>query len=90
MARTITTVHIAPDFEKAYFRLPKHIQILATRKDQWFHSDAFLIRASDPQTKRRSLGLLGLFNQPRVSRAISVSRPSEVLYYDVGTHEIYR
>jgi hypothetical protein len=48
MARTITTVHIAPDFEKAYLRLPKHIQILATRKDQWFRSDAFLIRASEP------------------------------------------
>jgi hypothetical protein len=41
MARPITTVHIAPDFEKAYLRLPKHIQILATRKDQWFRSDAF-------------------------------------------------
>jgi hypothetical protein len=41
MARPITSVHIAPDFEKAYLRLPKHIQILATRKDQWFRNDAF-------------------------------------------------
>lgn len=41
MARPITTVHIAPDFEKAYLRLPKHIQILATHKDQWFRNDAF-------------------------------------------------
>jgi len=30
-----------PDFEKAYLRLPKHIQNLATRKDQWLREDAF-------------------------------------------------
>jgi len=41
MPRPISTVHITPDFEKAYLRLPKHIQNLATRKDQWFRKDAF-------------------------------------------------
>ena len=40
MPRPISTVHIRPDFEKAYLRLPKHIQNLTTRKDQWFRKDA--------------------------------------------------
>jgi hypothetical protein len=41
MPRPISIVHVTPDFEKAYLRLPKHIQNLATRKDQWFRKDAF-------------------------------------------------
>ena len=46
MPRPISTVHITPDFEKAYLRLPKHIRNLATWKDQWFRKDAF-----DPLTE---------------------------------------
>ena len=41
MPRPITVIHITPDFEKTFLRLPKHIQALATRKDQWFRKDAF-------------------------------------------------
>ena len=41
MTRPITVIHITPDFEKTFLRLPKHIQALATRKDQWFRKDAF-------------------------------------------------
>ena len=54
MSRPITVIHITPDFEKTFLRLPKHIQALATRKDQWFRKDAFDARL------RTHISLLGL------------------------------
>jgi hypothetical protein len=63
MARPISIVHVTPDFEKAFLRLPKHIQTLATRKDQWFRRDAFDSPPADPQIERRAFSLLGLFGQ---------------------------
>jgi mRNA-degrading endonuclease YafQ of YafQ-DinJ toxin-antitoxin module len=82
MPRPISTVHITPDFEKAYLRLPKHIQNLAT--------DAF-----DPSLRTHKLkGELSAYWAYSVNREYRVLfrflGPSEVLYYDVGTHEIYR
>jgi hypothetical protein len=50
MPRPISIVHVTPDFEKAFLRLPKHIQTLATRKDQWFRRDAF-----DPRLRTHKL-----------------------------------
>jgi hypothetical protein len=62
MPRPILIVQVTPDFEKAFLRLPTHIQALATRKDQWFRKDAF-----DPRLRthklRGELSLLGLFSQ---------------------------
>ena len=82
MPRPISTVHITPDFEKAYLRLPKHIQNLAT--------DAF-----DPSLRTHKLkGELSAYWAYSINREYRVLfrflGPSEVLYYDVGTHEIYR
>jgi mRNA-degrading endonuclease RelE of RelBE toxin-antitoxin system len=90
MARAISTVHVTPDFEKAFLRLPKHIQALASRKDQWFRKDAF-----DPRLRTHKLrGELSSYWAYSVNREYRVLfrflSPSEVLYYDVGTHEIYR
>ena len=50
MPRPISIVNVTPDFEKAYLRLPKHIQNLATRKDQWFRKEAF-----DPRLRTHKL-----------------------------------
>ena len=90
MARPITVIHVTPDFEKTFLRLPKHIQHLATRKDQWFRRDAF-----DPRLRTHKLkGELAPYWAYSVNREYRVlfrflgSR--EVIYYDIGTHEIYR
>ena len=90
MPRPITSVHITPDFQKAFLRLPRHIQSLANRKDQWFRLDAF-----DPRLRTHRLkGNLAAYSAYSVNREYRVLfrflGPSEVLYYDVGTHEIYR
>jgi mRNA-degrading endonuclease YafQ of YafQ-DinJ toxin-antitoxin module len=90
MARPITSVHIAPDFEKAYLRLPKHIQILDDPQRPMVSRDAF-----DPRLRTHKLkGDLSAYWAYSINREYRVLfrflGPSEVLYYDVGTHEIYR
>ena len=90
MPRPVTTVHVAPDFEKTFLRLPKQIQRLATRKDRWFRKDAF-----DPRLRTHKLkGELSGYWAYSVNREYRVLfrfiGPLEVIYYDIGTHEIYR
>jgi len=87
MPRPISTVHVTPDFEKAFLRLPKYVQTLATRKDQWFRKDAF-----DPRLRTHKLkGELSAYSVNREYRVLfRFLGPSEALYYDIGTHEIYR
>jgi proteic killer suppression protein len=78
MARPISAVHITPDFEKAFLRLPKHIQNLANRKDRWFRQDAF-----DPRLRTHKLkGELSAY------WAYSVNREYRVLFRFLGPHEI--
>ena len=84
MPRPISIVHVTPDFEKAYLRLPKHIQNLATRKDQWFRKDAF-----DPRLRTHKLkGELSAYWAYSVNREYRVLfrflGPSKALYYDVA------
>ena len=90
MARPITVIHVTPDFEKTFLRLPKQIEGLANRKDQWFRRDAF-----DPRLRTHKLkGELSAYWAYSVNREYRVLfrflGPHEVIYYDIGTHEIYR
>jgi mRNA-degrading endonuclease RelE of RelBE toxin-antitoxin system len=90
MARPISVIHITPDFEKTFLRLPKHIRSLATRKDQWFRQDAF-----DPRLRAHKLkGELSAYWAYSVKGEYRVLfrflGSQEAIYYDVGTHEIYR
>lgn len=90
MARPISLVHITPDFEKAFLRLPKHIQALANRKDQWFRQDAFDRRLQTHKLKV-DLSAYWAYSVNREYRVLFRFLAShEVIYYDVGTHEIYR
>lgn len=88
--RRIERVHVTPDFRKAYRKLPKRIQTLADRKDAWFRRNPF-----DPRLRTHKLA------GPLQGRwAYSVNREyrvlfrflsaHDVLYYDIGTHQIYR
>jgi Txe/YoeB family toxin of Txe-Axe toxin-antitoxin module len=91
MPRLISIVHVTPDFEKAFLRLPKHIQTLATRKDQWFRRDAFDAPADPYHKLKGELSAYWAYSVNREHRVLfRFVGPTEALYYDVGTHEIYR
>jgi hypothetical protein len=90
MARPINVVHIPPDFEKTFLRLPKHIQALATRKDQWFRKDAFDARLRTHKLKDE-LSAYWAYSVNREYRVFfRFLGPHEAIYYDIGTHAIYR
>src|SRR5207249_1697553 len=55
MPRPISTVHITPDFEKAYLRLPKHIQNLTfqpSRIASTTASDILIARRAEAAERR--------------------------------------
>ena len=88
--RPIATVHTTADFEKSFRTLPRHLQDLAERKDQWFRMNAFDARL---RTHKLHGGLEGHWSysvnyQYRVLFRFLAS--DAVLYYDIGTHDIYR
>jgi len=90
MPRPLSVIHVTPDFEKTFARLPKQIRKLASRKDRWFRSDAFDARLRTHKLK----GELADYWAYSVNREYRVLfrflGPHEVIYYDIGTHEIYR
>ena len=90
MARPIHVIHVTSDFEKAFRKLPRRIQDLAIKKDRLFRQDAF---TTSLRTHKLKGPLDGHFaysinlNYRILFRFIKVD---EVIYYDAGTHEIYR
>jgi mRNA-degrading endonuclease YafQ of YafQ-DinJ toxin-antitoxin module len=88
--RRVTVVHTTSDFQKSFSRLPPPIKRLAEKKDQWFRTNAFDPRLLTHQLKGplREYWAYAVNQQYRVLfRFVS---PSEVIYYDIGTHTIYR
>jgi mRNA-degrading endonuclease YafQ of YafQ-DinJ toxin-antitoxin module len=90
MRRPIAAVHLTSDFQKSFRRLPKNIRRLAEKKDRWFRSDAFDPRLETHKLKGELAGYwaYSVNYQHRILFAFLGS--DEVIYYDVGTHEIYR
>ena len=86
----IKQVHVAPRFFKSFARLPSAIQTLAKEKDVWFRASPF-----DPRLRTHKLkGQLAGAWAYSVNRSYRVLfrflSDDEVLYYDIGTHDIYR
>ncbi len=78
------------DFEKSFVKLPQNIQILAIKKITLFKDEPF-----SPQLKTHKLkGELQDFHSFSVNYQYRVLfeflNKSKVLFYDIGTHEIYK
>ena len=90
MVRAVRLIHVSSDFKKSFRRLPRHIQKFAIKKDRLFRQDAF---TSSLRTHKLKGALDGYwsysvnFEYRIMFRFISTD---EVIYYDIGTHEIYR
>ena len=90
MIRPVTRIHITSAFTKSYRKLPHQIQEVAKKKDKWFRHNA-----SDPRLKTHKLrGELQGYWSYSVNESYRVLfrfvGSDEVIYYDVGTHDIYR
>ncbi len=86
----VKQVHLAPRFLTSFTKLPTAVQSLAKEKDTWFRANPF-----DPRLRTHKLKgeLAGAWSYS-VNRSYRVLfrflTDHEVLYYDIGTHDIYR
>ena len=86
----IRQVSLTPHFERAFRKLPESLQRLATERDLLFRAHPF-----DPRLKTHALKgkLHGLwsYSVDRRHRVLFEFLPHEqVLYQDIGSHDVYR
>lgn len=90
MVRGIARVHITSAFAKSFRKLPAHIQGLSAKKDQWFRQNVYDSRLGTHKLH----GELQDYWSYRVNDSYRVLfrfvGSDEVIYYDIGTHDIYR
>lgn len=90
MPRAVAIIHLTSDFQKSFRRLPKGIQCLAERKDQYFRLDAFDLRLSTHKLKGDLAGYWAYSVNYQYRILFAFLGNNEVIYYDIGTHQIYR
>lgn len=84
------TVRVTPSFERAFRRLPRPIQRLANERDQLFQSNPYNPSLKTHKLKGELDGFLAYsvnFNYRVLFRFIN---DREILYYDIGRHDIYK
>ncbi len=89
-ARSIERILVTSDFGKSFRRLPRHVQDLLARKEEWFKANPF-----DPRLRTHRLhGRLQDYWAYSVNRQYRVlfrfASLRVVVYYDVGTHGVYK
>jgi len=90
MIRPVHTIHITSDFTKAFRRLPRRIQGLAIKKDQQFRQDAFMASLRTHKLKGHLEGYYAYSVNLEYRILFRFIKNDEVIYYDIGTHEIYK
>lgn len=85
----IDRIYYTSDFRKAYKKLPRNIQDATDRKDRLFRRDPY-----HPSLRTHKLHgpLDGLWSFwiTRDYRILFELVKGSVIFYDVGTHEVYR
>ena len=90
MTRPVLRIHTTSDFRKSFRRLPKPVRTLAEKKDLWFRADALDPRLGVHKLKGELDGYWSYSVNYQYRVLFAFLDGNEVLYYDVGTHEIYR
>lgn len=90
MAQPVSIVHSTSDFEKSFRRLPLNIRKLAEKKDKLFRENAFDSRLSTHKLKGGLEGYCSYSVNRQYRILFRFLNKNEVIYYDIGTHGIYR
>ena len=86
----ITRAHSTPHFEEKFRKLPKEIQKIAPRKILIFEANPFH-PGLDTHKLKGSLAMFWSFGINKQYRVLfRFLKNSEVIYYDIGTHDIYK
>jgi mRNA-degrading endonuclease YafQ of YafQ-DinJ toxin-antitoxin module len=90
MPRPILRIRVTPHFTRAFQKLPRSVQEAAVKRDQWFRVDAFDARLKTHSLtgKLKRLWAYSVTYHHRL--LFEFLTDTEVLYQDIGTHEVYR
>lgn len=90
MTHPILSVRVSSEFEKSFRKLPSRIQKLAEKKDKWFRQNAFDQRLHTHKLKGELEGYCSYYINRQYRILFRFLSDNEVIYYDIGTHDIYR
>ncbi|MDD5530317.1 MAG: type II toxin-antitoxin system mRNA interferase toxin, RelE/StbE family [bacterium] len=83
-------VHITSEFEKSFHKLPVRIQYMAEKKDREFQLNPFDKRLHTHKLKGELEGYWSYYINYKYRILFRFLNENEVIYYDIGTHTIYR
>lgn len=90
MSRPVTRIHITSSFTKSYRKLSNQIQEAARKKDEWFRHNAFDARLRTHKLRGELQGYWAYSVNDSYRVLFRFVGSDEAIYYDVGTHDIYR
>ena len=90
MQRSIYKILVTPHFDRSFADLPRAIQDIANSKDRWFRLNAFDPRLKTHPLKGKLKGLWAYSLNYDYRILFEFLTPTEVLYHDIGTHDIYK
>ena len=83
-------IHFTPHFLKSFSRLPLSIQELAKKKDVWFRRNTYDPRLRTHKLKGELSGAWAYSVNREYRILFRFINGNEAIYYDIGTHEIYK
>ncbi|MDO8734458.1 MAG: type II toxin-antitoxin system mRNA interferase toxin, RelE/StbE family [Elusimicrobiota bacterium] len=70
--------------------MPKNIQLLAKKKDEIFRTNPFDVQLHTYKLKGTLAGIWSYSINYQYRILFRFLKSDEVLYYDIGTHEVYQ
>lgn len=86
----IGEIHYTPDFKKAYQKLPKNIQRVVDRKDALFRKNPYHPSLRTHKLKGPLKNLWSFYVTKSYRVLFEFLNKNKVIFYDIGTHEIYK
>ena len=87
----ISKSHVTPYFEKRILTLPKNIQRIAVKKTILYENNPYHPSLNTHKLKGPLLGYWSFYITKKAYRILfKFLKEDEVIYYDIGTHDIYR
>lgn len=82
-------IQFTPHFLRSFQKLPQSIQVLANKKGEWFHKNPFDLRLHTHKLKGELSGIWAYSINRDYRILFRFLNNQEVIYYDIGTHDIY-
>ena len=83
-------IRTSPKFEKNYRRLPQNIKEKAKQKEQIFRENPFNPRLKTHKLSGKDKGCWAFWIDNSYRIKFIFLSPREVLFLDIGTHDIYK